>query len=55
VVGPVSRREAARSLDVGAPADATGSYQALATVETGLLRRSRREITKSVKMTAFWK
>jgi hypothetical protein len=40
-----SRLGAARSLGVGAPADAAGGYQALATVETGTTRQSRREIT----------
>jgi hypothetical protein len=36
---------AVRSLGVGAPADSAGGYQALATVETGSVRRPRREIT----------
>ncbi len=34
-----------RSPDVGAPADATGGYQALGVVETESVRRPRREIT----------
>jgi hypothetical protein len=38
-------REAVRILDVDAPADATGGYQALGVVETGSVRRPRREIT----------
>jgi hypothetical protein len=47
VAEPVSGfcREAVHFLDVGAPAKFASGYQALVTVETGTLRRSRREMT----------
>jgi hypothetical protein len=50
-----SHREAARSLGVSAPVEAAGSYQALATVMTGSLRRPRRDVPEGVKMTTFGK
>ncbi len=50
-----SHREAARSLGAAAPVETAGSYQALATVMTGSLRRPRRDVPEGVKMTTFGK